>query len=354
MIHGVKAILIVVLLAALPGCPQPIPKGSSPPVGSNTYTRTVPPDAAKQIDGDAAKNDQAAEEAKNEAGAQPAGPPLDEDAARSGQREPYSVADEVAPADEKAGEVEHGGAQEDVAQGGSDDDAQAQRDTPGTPDADEFIDFYTEDGEKSPERLPSRVSEASLAFAGSWRIVVVHKDGRGAMLQGEDAWVIELARDGRCTISKKLGGDTWRQTGDWEYDNGALSLALGPGGTLSYQVDEAAADVSLLTSESGGSVLFCIRMDAGAEASSVAGEYESDFGPLSFRRSGPGRWKGSYGEPQGTLLLHQLGRFLVGTWEQSPYRGFAIFELQGSEFEGHWWYEGSAAFDGSWHGRAAG
>jgi hypothetical protein len=84
----------------------------------------------------------------------------------------------------------------------------------------------------------------------------------------------------------------------------------------------------------------------------VQAKYDTDFGLLNLRPAGPGHWRGSYGEPAGTLLLAQLGRFLAGTWEQAPSKGFVLLELREGGFAGAWLYQSSVYFDGRWVGVA--
>ena len=207
-----------------------------------------------------------------------------------------------------------------------------------------------EDEPAAYDQPPARVSRESVAFAGEWNAVVVNKDGRARLTGGDDEWLFNLDEDGRCRVTQRVNGEIWEQSGGWEYVGDSLTLSLGPGGRREYSVEQPGDDVSILTDGSTGAVLFCLRIDPQAQTVPLGKHYNSDFGTITFRRSGQSYWKGTYGEPEGTLLVRLLGGCLVGTWEQQPGQGFVLLRMQKDGFDGWWWYEASTRFDGTWRG----
>jgi len=205
-----------------------------------------------------------------------------------------------------------------------------------------------EDEEPAYEHPPARVSRGSVAFAGRWSVVILSLDGRARQSEYDDEWVFELSDDGRCTVSQRVGGDLLTQRGGWEYASDVLTLLMGPGGQRRYHVDSCRADVATLTDTLSGAVLFCLRQEEAADEPEVRRSYLTNFGELKLRRTGQSWWRSTYGEPEGTVLVRQVGRFLVGTWEQQPDRGFVIFELMGAGLDGWWWYQDSLSYDGEW------
>lgn len=200
------------------------------------------------------------------------------------------------------------------------------------------------------ERPQARVSEDSIAFAGQWDVVVLTQDGRAALVEHDDAWSFVLTDDGSCSVRQRAGGEIWEQSGGWELLRGEMSLMLGPGGRRSYGVTRHADNFAVLSDPEGDAVLFMVRDDGDGPQPTVARSYSSDFGEVSLHKSGQQYYQGSYGEPEGSLLLRKLQSFLVGSWEQSPAQGFVVMELTDGGFSGWWWYEGSLDIDGEWRG----
>lgn len=198
-----------------------------------------------------------------------------------------------------------------------------------------------------------KLSEDALSFAGRWLVAVVHRQGEARMLENGAEWVLELGRDGSFYAKQNRDGQEWRQSGTWELSGMQLLLHSGPGGERSYELSQEMENVCVLRDAEKETALFCVRDDASARPAAVQAKYDTDFGLLNLRPAGPGHWRGSYGEPSGTLLLAQLGRFLVGTWEQAPSKGFVLLEIRDGGFAGAWLYQTSVYFDGRWVGVAA-
>jgi len=343
--------LLTVSICGILGCPQPIQDGT----GTTTVRIDRPDEASDAEPGTDAlePDDDGALELDGEEVAEPGDEPVASD----------GVADldgPGGPTDEDAG-LEHaadGDAQMDDAVPGEDADAGH--------DADEGAGADTDDdwklGALDPERLMSsakpmrserpaaRVSEDSIAFAGQWDVVVLAQGGRAALVEYDDSWSFVLMDDGRCTVRQRANGEIWEQSGGWELLGGKLSLMLGPGGQRSYGVTRQADNFTVLSDPEGDAVLFAVRDDGDGPQPSVARSYSSDFGEMTLHKSGQQYYKGSYGEPEGSLLLRKLEGFLVGSWEQSPAQGFVVLELTDDAFHGWWWYEGSLDIDGEWRG----
>jgi hypothetical protein len=198
-----------------------------------------------------------------------------------------------------------------------------------------------------------QLSEDALSFAGRWLVAVIHRQGDARMLDNNAEWVLELGRDGAFFAKQDRGGQTWRQSGTWELKGMQLVLHSGPGGERTYELSQEMDNLCVLRDPARETALFCVRDAASAKPAAVQAKYDTDFGVLNLRPAGPGHWRGSYGEPAGTLLLAQLGRFLVGSWEQAPSKGFVLLELREGGFAGAWLYQSSVYFDGRWVGVAA-
>lgn len=211
-----------------------------------------------------------------------------------------------------------------------------------------------EDQAAAFEEPPARVSRESVAFAGEWETVVINQDGEARETGGDGTeWRFNLTDEGSCSIIQNLDGEEWEQAGGWELIGTELTLNLGPGGQRIYNVDQPRDSMAILTDSATGAVLFCLRIDDAVKAPMLLKHYDSDFGSVVFRKSGQTYWKGIYGEPEGKLLVHVRGSYLVGTWEQQPGRGFVLLELKPDGFDGWWWYEASTEFDGTWRGSTA-
>ncbi len=198
----------------------------------------------------------------------------------------------------------------------------------------------------TPEPPKVKLSREAVRFAGSWQAVVFDFGGESEHATGERFVVLN---DTGTFDSTALNRDGRLESGIWSKDEGTVSLSFGPAGDVKYDVDHAADNISIWHGPSGGA-MFCIRLPDAATAMSPGERYESNFGPVEFSRSGPGYWKGTYGDPEGTLVLQNAGEFLYGTWEQGELAGYAIFEFNQRGFEGYWWYSGQTSFGGEWRG----
>ncbi len=197
-----------------------------------------------------------------------------------------------------------------------------------------------------------KLSADALSFAGRWLVAVIHRQDEARMLDNNAEWVLELGRDGAFFARQDRAGQTWRQSGTWELQGMQLLLHSGPGGERVYELSQEMENVCVLREPARETALFCVRDNTSAKPAAVQATYDTDFGTLNLRPAGPGHWRGSYGEPAGTLLVAQLGRFLVGAWEQAPSKGFVLLELREGGFAGAWLYHSSVAFDGRWVGVA--
>lgn len=266
---------------------------------------------------------------------------------------------------------------------GSPDDASQPGDEPAEPDAVEAVDQPTADAEPSaleaepeaataenevepgpatdleateaepfeepsftPQPLKVKLSREAVRFAGSWQAVVFDIGGESESATGER--FVELSDAGSFEATA-LNRDGRLESGIWGMDGGVLSLSFGPAGEVEYTIDQPADNIAIWHGPSGGA-MFCIRLPAETTALSPGEHYESGFGPLEFSRSGPGYWKGSYGDPEGSLVLQNAAQFLYGTWEQGKQSGYAILEFNQRGFEGFWWYSGQVSFGGEWNG----
>jgi hypothetical protein len=349
--------LLIASICGILGCPQPIQ--------DSTGTTTVRIDRSDDETGaergtDALEPDDGALEPNGEDVVEPGDVDAgagDAPVASDGMED----SDEPAsPADEDAG-VEHA-VDDDAAVGeaepAEDVDADGGAGEKAVADADDdwkrgALDPERMMGSAKPlrsERPAARVSEDSLAFAGQWDVVVLIQDGRAALVEYDDAWSFVLMDDGTCTVRQSANGEIWEQSGGWELLRGELSLMLGPGGRRSYGMTRHADNFAVLSDPEGDAVLFMVRDDGDGPRPSVARSYSSDFGELKLHKSGQQYYKGTYGEPEGSLLLRKLQGFLVGSWEQSPAQGFVVIELTDGGFSGWWWYEGSLDIDGEWRG----
>ena len=198
-----------------------------------------------------------------------------------------------------------------------------------------------------------RLGQDALDFAGRWQVAVVYRAGEAQLLADADEWIITLDPDGRFYAKQQRGEQTWRQGGAWQLSGTRLVLDSGPGGMREFELSQELSNLCVLRDQAHDTALFCVRQVPGAATPAVAAKYDSDFGTLNLRPSGPGHWRAGYGEPAGTLLLAQLGGFLAGSWEQSPSRGFVLLELREGGFAGGGWYAASVAFAGRWFGVAA-
>jgi hypothetical protein len=205
-------------------------------------------------------------------------------------------------------------------------------------------------GDEAYKKPSSRVSQTSLEFAGRWVVVFIRDRGKVSQPEADDGWVFEFAENGTFVASQHVDGENWQQTGGWEFISDELTLEMGPGGRRTYRVEREGTYLCLLRQADAEIILYCVNLPADAGSTAVARTYQSDFGEVRFRRSGQNYWQGSYGEPQGSLLLRQLGSYLVGSWEQKPAAGFVILQLLDNGFEGVWWYEASTDLDGHWRG----
>jgi hypothetical protein len=198
---------------------------------------------------------------------------------------------------------------------------------------------------------PPKLGKDALAFSGRWAVAVIHRSGEARLLDNAEEWVLLLDTDGQFYAKQVRGEQTWRQNGAWELGGAKLKLHSGPGGEREFDVSQEMPNICVLRDASRETALFCVKLTDEAP-SPVRATYDTDFGELNLRPSGPGHWRGGYGAPQGTLLLAQLGGYLVGTWEQAPSRGFVVLELREGGFAGAWLYESSTDFDGRWVGVA--
>lgn len=329
--------LVVALLAVWCGCPEPLDQERTGPGGPAAQ----PADDTQQTGSPGAEPDApaAGEQPEPQEGARPA--------------ELDAAAEDLAGADDAAGAYtdllepdEATPTGEDAAPDAIDADAVAEPEPQTALDPERLL--AADEAEPSYEHTPARVSSGSLAFAGRWSVVILSLEGRARQAEYDDEWVFELADDGSCDVSQRVGGDILRQRGGWEYSSEVLTLLMGPGGQRQYHVESWRADVATLTDALSGATLFCLRQEQQADTPDVQRSYLTNFGELKLRRSGQSWWRSTYGEPEGTVLVRQVGRFLVGSWEQQPERGYVIFELTDGGLDGWWWYQDSLSFDGEW------
>lgn len=354
---GLALALIAALL--LCGCPQPVSEqGGLRRLGTNWGEQPV------EAAGDTAP---AAAEAENagplpDSGSEPADEPAAEDSA--GLVGPQPLMPTAKPAGSLQEQLPAGPTLPDTPEN-AESPQPAGPQPPATPgpqvtpppspeygalDAENFMGDAPPDtawGQPKPE-----LSADALAFAGRWQVVVVQRAGEARLIEDADEWLLALEGDGRFYAKQRRGGQEWRQTGGWSIAGAQLKLESGPGGERSFEIIQELSNICVLRDSAREVALFCVRQQQQA-APQVAAKYDSDFGPLNLRPSGPGHYRSGYGDPPGTLVLAQLGSFLVGTWEQAPSRGFAIFELRSGGFSGAWWYAQSSGFDGRWLGVAA-
>jgi len=182
-------------------------------------------------------------------------------------------------------------------------------------------------------------------------VAVIHRQGEARLLDNAEEWVLLLDTDGQFYAKQVRGEQTWRQNGTWELSGTKLVLHSGPGGEREYDLSQEMPNLCVLRDASRETALFCVKL-SDSQPPPVQATYDTDFGELNLRPSGPGHWRGGYGAPHGTLLLAQVGGYLVGTWEQAPSRGFVVLELRDGGFAGAWVYEDNTDFDGRWVGVA--
>jgi hypothetical protein len=188
-----------------------------------------------------------------------------------------------------------------------------------------------------------------VSLAGEWRIVALtERDATEYFAQG--GYEMTLEATGAASIERDDSGARWQKTGSWDYDGLLLSLRLGPGGVEEYRTSGEDRDIAVLTSLDGSRALFALRIRGDAVVPRLENRYRTDFGPLEIAPSGQGWWRGSYGDPEGKIVVRQDGPFMVGTWEQQPSAGGVVLRLTHTGFTGYWWYDGSTGLDGRWNG----
>lgn len=345
-------LVFFVILAG--GCPRKIEKigqGGSPP---NQPTSRLRDDGNKthakpqgKVDDDALSPGQADRDVETGAGTEvgtgEAGEGShDDDSQPCGGQDAADAAEEV---NEPASKAEAATVEDDPgAATDAGDDARVDPE----PDNDEEVieDEPLEEPKFVPEPPTLKLSREALHFAGSWQAVVY--DFSGESESATAGRFVELSATGSFEATA-LNPPGRLESGIWGKDGDKITVSFGPAGEVEYTIDQPADNIAIWHGPNGGA-MFCIRLPAETTALSPGEHYESGFGPLEFSRSGPGYWKGSYGDPEGSLVLQNAGQFLYGIWEQGKQSGYAILEFNQRGFEGFWWYSGQVSFGGEWNG----
>jgi len=342
-IAGVSFLLL--MLAGLLGCPKPVERIGADVAAPGSVARggvIESEEYSASLGSDSAPPPQGADQQESSGAAGEVGP---DQPANVGPLPPVGTSPKAAGT-EAAGPQPPGGA------AGPDGEVGPQPPAPqyGALDAENFMgDTSAEEPWGRPE---PKLDRDARSYTGRWKVAVLNRQGKARLLEDPDEWVLTLDPGGQFYAKQVKGGQTWRQQGTWELSGVQLRLRGGPGGERAYDVSREMDDIMVLADAGRQTALFCVRILEGA-APAVQARYDSDFGVINLRPSGPAHWRGAYGQPEGTLLVAQLGGYLVGTWEQSPSRGFVIFELRQGGLSGGWWYEKSRGFDGRWFAVAA-
>lgn len=343
------AILLLIGLGLLAGCPHPKNAGGTKPHArpANKAAR-APAEAAKGLPGRQTDTAADAESADTEAGAGDseetaegaAGPDGTVDTAGEGEASETEPPAEAEQPGEAGTEVtfpnrkrDQGDQAQDVLNPGSMLGGAAEEPV-------------------SKHEPPARLSAEARAFSGEWSVVVVNQDGHSRLAERDDEWQFALDDDGSCIVSLKLKGNTSEQSGRWELKDDLLTLRLGPA-RRDYGIEQPRDGVALFTDATAGAVLFCVRLVPGERAPLLKQSYELGGSELTFRSAGPGGyWRGTLTEPQCSLLVRPVGRFVAGTWETDQDNGYVLLELTDDGFDGWWWYADSTSFDGVWRSGA--
>ena len=292
----------------------------------------------------------------------PGRPSLDDSAAQmpqesratTGPNADQPLADDMTAAERLLGEGGPANEQTDTVDGWQPAPGDALPGTGPPPTAEEFLKQRgpAEPDPAAPESNPVPLSIESLS--GRWVVLAIASLQDVRVLDDKDAWKFDLGGGGQAAIVKVMDNKYWSNVGGWDLAEDTLRIDLGPGGLQEYRVRLVTSDICLMMPEAEGVALFAARIPDNEPAFEPRGEYDSDFGKMTFSSSGPGHVKAVFGDPAGNLALRMEGRFGAGSWDQDNSGGFALLEFSADGFEGIWWRSGSLGEDGFWRGRRSG
>jgi len=344
--HCYGAILLLIGLGLLAGCPRPINQEGPDTQASAEYgtsgaeTEAGDLQTDRQLDAGVIEEDEAAAKSAGTAAA-------------------ASAPDEAAPAEDAGnGETATAGPATEADRGVTfPGRKRGQEIATKTGEEADLLDPATMLGDAADQPVtrpepPTPLDRAARAFSGHWTVIVVNQDGHSRVAESDDEWLFKLADDGSCAVSRNLAGKTSEQSGSWELKDNQLTLRMGPA-RRAYSIEQPRENVALFSDATAGAMLFCVRLIPGERAPQLQASYELGGSELRFRSAGPGGyWRGTVTEPECSLLVHPVGKFVAGTWETAQDDGYVLLELTKDGFDGWWWYSESIAFDGVWRSGA--